>query len=179
MSLASGSCQSWLQWGRNLAEFDSGLPCFKFCFQRHAPIVRGLVSLSHIHRFDSPLPPVFCGSSAAFALAAPRVQLCGCEPAGACLQDVFDLPVLGRSSGSFLVPRISPFVSKSFVAICSSTTEPFQEQYCPIPDAEMSTKFFLPNLGSSYSHVEDVVGQRLGRTAHVDKCVHQVCLTDS
>ena len=84
MSLASGSCQSWLQWGRNLAEFDSGLPCFKFCFQRHAPIVRGLVSPSHIHRFDSPLPPVFCGSSAAFALAAPRVQLEGvCQRAPA------------------------------------------------------------------------------------------------
>lgn len=124
-------------------------------------------------------PPCFLRLKCSLCSGCPARSACGCVPAGACLQDVFDLPVLGRSSGSFLVPRISPFVSKSFVAICSSTTEPFQEQYCPIPDAEMSTKFFLPNLGSSYSHVEDVVGQRLGRTARVDKCVHQVCLTDS
>ena len=43
----------------------------------------------------------------------------------------------------------------------------------------MSTKFFLPNLGSSYSHVEDVVARRLGRSARVSECVHHVSLTDS
>jgi hypothetical protein len=124
-------------------------------------------------------PPGFLRLKCSFCSRCPARSACGCVPAGACLQDVFDLPVLGRSSGSSLVPRILPFVSQSSLAICFSTREPFQEQYSLVSDAEMSTKYFLPNLGSSHSQMEDVVARRLGRTARVDECVHQVCSTDS
>lgn len=95
--------------------------------------------------------------------------------AGTGLQEVFDLPLSNPSSGS--LPIIPNFPSPLLPTLASRSPNP--SKILTLTEADMSGKYFMPSLGASHSHVEDVVASYLGRNARVSECSHQVNLTNS